>query len=344
MKSDDALKTSIHSEHRAFGRFHRFRRPVLFLGLPVLLFCGFWFQKETLLLIYLKKKIETAWPGSSFRLRQLRVTPSSLIVRDLDLLLKKKKKILLQLKGVQLEFNFTSLPFLMRRQLTAGISRAVGLIERMDGQNLNLTGVSWDFKRVEGPEPFLCGMIGIGETGYEKIRFFNAMGFLTLREKDMALRDLLLDFFGGQAMLNGRAYLTGREGWGASGQISLRKVHVSELLDILGVKERVDLRGVYSGEIMVHLENNRIIELTGKLSSSGGGDLIVKEKSFVENGFGRKQGLNILVDNLREFHYDIGSIELRNNEQNIELDVHLEGAGGTRNLVVAWHGEESDEE
>jgi len=50
-------------------------------------------------------------------------------------------------------------------------------------------------------------------------------------------------------------------------------------------------------------------------------------------------GLNIVVENLKDYHYDIGSAKISNEGQNIKIDLLLEGQAGKRQFEVVWHNQ-----
>jgi hypothetical protein len=79
--------------------------------------------------------------------------------------------------------------------------------------------------------------------------------------------------------------------------------------------------------------------LSGELSSFGsGGILVIKDTNFLQN-MARKtnRSLNLLVENFKDYHYNIGTIKLLLDNGDLVLDSVLEGETGKRDINIVLH-------
>lgn len=116
-------------------------------------------------------------------------------------------------------------------------------------------------------------------------------------------------------------------------------IDIGSLINDLNLKEKFTMSGKLNGE--TSLKGNRLDlkMVKGDISAiDPGGVLTVNDSSFLENlAQSSHQPLDILTESLREYHYNTGIIKLYLQEDNLVLDIALDGEMGKRNLMVTLH-------
>lgn len=105
------------------------------------------------------------------------------------------------------------------------------------------------------------------------------------------------------------------------------------------LKEKVEMTGMLSGTMTLKGAGNNIDILNGNFnSSSGGGNVTIKDTQFLEN-MARSSKLppNIVVDSFKDYHYNVGLARMLLDRGDLVLDVALEGLRGKRNLKIDLH-------
>lgn len=123
-----------------------------------------------------------------------------------------------------------------------------------------------------------------------------------------------------------------------SAVISFQDIDLKKVMALLGSDKAVEATGRFSGEVVVCAKGLEIVDVRGQLTSSDGGSFIITDPSLARQALSAGQNENIVIENLKNYHYDIGKVELRNSGQDIKMDIVLEGKTGQRSLELVWHG------
>ena len=99
------------------------------------------------------------------------------------------------------------------------------------------------------------------------------------------------------------------------------------------------MTGRLNGDLVFENRGTEISILNGKLSNLGsGGMLIIKDTKFLENmARNTGQSTDLLVENFKNYHYNIGSIKLFLENNNLALDTALDGETGKRDINIVLH-------
>jgi hypothetical protein len=105
------------------------------------------------------------------------------------------------------------------------------------------------------------------------------------------------------------------------------------------LEEKFNLSGKISGAVKLAGRGPDIKIIAGNLKASPlGGMLTITDTGYLEK-LARDSGesLNILVESLKNYHYNNGRLNLSLEQGNLIFDAALEGEAGKRNLIVVLH-------
>ena len=105
------------------------------------------------------------------------------------------------------------------------------------------------------------------------------------------------------------------------------------------LKKKVELSGTVEGELIVTGRDGALRILNGTFrSGQEGGVVTVKDTRFLQNiARSSNQPLDILVESLRRYHYNIGNVELKLIGRNLVFNASMAGETGKRNIAITLH-------
>jgi hypothetical protein len=120
----------------------------------------------------------------------------------------------------------------------------------------------------------------------------------------------------------------------------LSGVDVKKALRALASEAKFELTGAFSGSASLVFEEGRLKAVQGLFTSLGGGRMVVTDASVFQ-GVNATPGANLVVENLKDYHYDIGDITLGLEGPHVKADIDLKGVTGRRRLTIVFHGEDN---
>lgn len=121
--------------------------------------------------------------------------------------------------------------------------------------------------------------------------------------------------------------------------LNLSNIDAQKALRAFAPEAKFELSGSFSGDVSLVIEEGRLKAVQGLLASTSGGRMIVTDTSVFQ-GVKATTAANLVVENLKDYHYDNGDVTLGLEGADLKLDMELAGAGGTRQLTVVFHGED----
>ncbi len=287
----------------------------------------------------IRGNFERVFPGCAFEAPRVQVSLGSLKIDRFDVTKKPRhpEAILAVGKGV---FRLDLSPLGLLRDPFAALTRATLRANRAAWADFALDGLTFDMTRSPGSS-FLNVRTGAAKAGIEKkaVEYLSAEGKLY---RDRFLIDNINGAFcGGTFAANGelsfsKAWVTLRL------HLVLKGLRMEELMKVLETEKKMDITGVYSGSIDFVLDSaSGIKEISGELVSEGGGRMIVTDTAGLEAGLPAGPGANIVVENFKNYYYDIGKVVIGKTDGDIKLQIMLEGLAGSRHLDIVLHGEEN---
>jgi hypothetical protein len=286
----------------------------------------------------INKNLEKYLPGYTVSMSGVSVSSgfSSLSIARFDL--SKKSRApgpKLEIKNGELSVSWS--PWLLRQ----GVFRALRQVR------LNLGRLDWEdaafFKLAMYGEasdaanglPVTIGFSRIRQ-GKKEAEHVEARGLLT-REK-FALERMAGSLCGGVFEAAGEVRYAGSSAV-AEGRLVFKQIRMEELVKQLEMEKRLDLTGVFSGQVDFLVGPQGLMDIQGQLDSEGGGHLVIIDNGALKQGLGETRAANIVVENLENYDYDIGKVTLGKEDKSFKAVISLEGVSGRRHLEVYWHME-----
>ena len=230
---------------------------------------------------------------------------------------------------VDIDYNVWSL---LRKQVVQVSLRKVAVKVPVSGHDLTLDNGSITVNLQGVP-----GDLSIGKLQYHKFKIENVTG----RTK-MEGTALVLDEISGQ-ILNGLVQ------GGVAVKIDKSPLYLADLkfIDVdlarfvedFDLKEKMQMAGLLTGEFKINGHGVTLKILNGNFATgSSGGVLTVKDASFLQKmARNTNQPLNIVVDSLKDYHYNTGGVKLHLDQGNLVLDMALQGEAGKRKITITLH-------
>ncbi len=214
------------------------------------------------------------------------------------------------------------------------------VLEFLSGPGLRLEGAKVSLRpKADGKGVFLD--VTCERVSYMEKEVSDVAGQAFFSKDRLSVADLEGKFLGGVVSVSGQATF-GASSFDGAGEVSVAGLDVAQLIRVFKLRERVDATGFYAGQFVFVVRDGRFQVLSGTIRNETGGRLHVADASLLKGaGVGQQAG-NIVVENLKNYHYDKGEIVFSLEGRNVKLDFMLEGLAGTRRLEVVWHGPEED--
>ena len=311
------------------------------LTLCFLLILSLLIFKDRIALQSIRNILNKAMPGTVLNADKIVVWPSTLEVKEFDI----KKAASKSSKGAQLSGGSAVIRFSLLGLLgdpLFALNEAHIKTKELRYEDLAAQDLLIELFRNRRSR-YLDSVLDVKALNYGDVK----VGELKARFKFS--RDFIIFDEINSLALGGKVFGTGsmffkEKLWILDLKAQLEGIDIVALLKAFGANKGIEASGVFSGDITVVLENGLIRDLKGELASAGGGQFIVTDTGLLDNNLKDMQGANIVVENLKNYHYDIGYVKIRNEGQDIRLDIVLQGQEGSRNLEVDWHrGEISNE-
>ena len=103
------------------------------------------------------------------------------------------------------------------------------------------------------------------------------------------------------------------------------------------LRQKMEMTGTLDGELEVGGRGTESAVLGGDFKmGSPGGKLIIKDRRLLAN-IVQKAFLDTAVENLQDYHYNAGGLQLSMEEKNLVADVNLDGKQGKRAFKIVYH-------
>ncbi|MFC1699570.1 YdbH domain-containing protein [Candidatus Omnitrophota bacterium] len=243
----------------------------------------------------------------------------------------------LELSDINLDFNTKDLT--IQSVFSCRLDLAAQAIEYLDFQveSLGLAGVKLNNASLRAAQDLPAGNLDIGQLKYDKLQLTAIKGKTRLKGNRLSVEELSAQALNGAV----QGELTVSIAQEIDYLLDLRflNLDIESLVDDFNLKDKFEMSGSLSGSVAVQGRGARITVLGGDFSSdSPGGILIIKDKALLENLAGQtNESLDLLVENFKNYRYNTGTLRLSLEQNNLLLDVALDGDTGKRNLNITLH-------
>lgn len=192
-----------------------------------------------------------------------------------------------------------------------------------------------NFNLIPGEEKHFLEMKGL-EVFKKKIeKLFLS---LYLAEGSLYFQDLESDLFSAQPDISGQFDFLGREE--ICGHIVLEKLPLEDLIFLFAdKKEGLEASGKFSGRVNFCFDQGEVSYLGGGIEAVGGGMLNIKQEAPIDFLRKRldKKSYQYLIDSLKKYKYDKGSITLTKEEGIVSVQVSFDSQLLGVNLDINFH-------
>jgi len=205
-------------------------------------------------------------------------------------------------------------------------------IDSLGIQGLQVSGIS--FKAAQGSTEGYCG---ISRIKYDKLAVSGIKSQVMLSGKELFLENVSANAFDGN--IGGNLKLKIDQDFSYGAVLKITNFDIARFIDDFDLKEKFEMTGRLSGDLTFNGKGPDIETLDGKLSSlESGGMLIIKDTGVLENmARDTNKSLNLLVENLKDYHYTIGTIKLFLDNSDLIMDTVLDGETGKRTISIVLH-------
>jgi hypothetical protein len=241
----------------------------------------------------------------------------------------------------QLNKIFTQAEFSLKN-LSVEFSDAFTLevkIDSLDRENLHIEGVDGKlnfFKKARA--------LSIRRLGYDRVTIEDIRATTLLKNKALSLSSISAKVLGGEVSADINLCLDKENRYVCT--FEFRDLNLEEAVNNLNLEERFLMSGKLSGSLEIEGRALDLARLAGDFSlPAPGGMLVIKDDRFL-GAFVRNsaQPLDILVESLKNYHYNTGRIKLSLEKPDLLLNIALEGKAGKRSLDIVVHNFNKEKE
>ena len=230
------------------------------------------------------------------------------------------------------DFNISAV-LSLQMNLMEGIAEYLDIkIDSLGIQGFNLNGVT--LKTGQGLSD---GHFGISQMKYDKLNISEIKSQAKLSGKELFLEGLSAKALDGN--IGGNLKFKIDQDFSYAAILSITNLDIARFINDFDLKEKFEMTGRLNGDLTFKGKGPDIKILNGKLFSlEPGGMLIIKDTKFLENvARNSNQSLDLLVGNFNNYHYNIGTIKLFLENNNLVLDIALNGETGKRDINIVLH-------
>lgn len=290
--------------------------------------------KEKIALYAVNHALNKYAPGSVFYAKEFSLWPGYVRLQNFGIKNIKNAPGALSFNGQKALFRF-SLFSLLKGDLSA-IDKADASISSLSYDELGLEGIRIAFSK-DNQTRLLSSPLDIRRMTYKKAASKEITGRFRMDAKTLYFDDITIPIFSGIVRCSGSVPIIGEAMPAAELELQLEHVDLSDVMKFLEAEKRVQATGAYSGKMHIITTGAEITKIEGGLKSEGGGQCTIIDDSPVKRNLLSGNGLNIVVENLKDYHYDIGNAKISNDGQDIKVDLLLEGQAGKRHFEIVWH-------
>ncbi|MCX5656685.1 MAG: YdbH domain-containing protein, partial [Candidatus Omnitrophica bacterium] len=178
-------------------------------------------------------------------------------------------------------------------------------IDSLGIQGFNLSGVI-----LKASQSLSDGHFGINRMKYDKLNISDIKSQARLSGKELLLEGLSAKALDGD--IGGNLKLKVDQDISYSAILKFIKLDISKFVNDFNLKDKFEMTGRLSGDLVFESKGAEIKVLNGKFSSpESGGMLIIKDTKFLENmAHNSSQPINLLMESFKNYHYNMGTIKL----------------------------------
>jgi hypothetical protein len=202
---------------------------------------------------------------------------------------------------------------------------------------LKTQGATIEECRVTGPISDAGADVSVKKIKYNDAVITGITGTARIAGPVLSLDLLSARLFKGD--IKGKAEISSASGGGFSIALNCASLDLGTFTRDFKLEEKAEVTGKLKGEIFIGGAKSDVTDIHGGFSTDApGGVLIIKDTSFLEKmAKESKQPVNVLMENFKNYRYNIGVMKVSLDKGNLNLDIQLEGDTGKRVFNVTLH-------
>jgi hypothetical protein len=207
----------------------------------------------------------------------------------------------------------------------------------MDIRSLDSQGFFLKELILKTAQNFPQGEFSVREAGYDKAKASRITGGAQLKGKELSLNDMSASLFDGAVNLNVNLVMSALPQY--SVDIDCKDLDIGQFVKDFKLEEKFQMTGRLSGHAKIKGSGADFQVIEGDFSTGeGGGVMVIKDEAMLKNmAQSSNQPLDIIVESLKDYHYNTGVMKLFKAQDSLGLDMALEGEKGKRNLTIVLH-------
>ncbi len=223
-------------------------------------------------------------------------------------------------------------------------SSSLFLIKKLEISNTRLDIESKELK-INAEDVFLncaqdasTGLFSIKSFKYNKLEMEEIKSKTRLENKTLFLDSLSAKLLGGQATGELNLKIGAESLYYAN--LNFIGLDIGTFINAFNLEEKLQMSGKLNGSAILKGRQSAIDILEGDFSTlEQGGNLRIKDKKILENiATSSKQPLEIIVESFKDYRYNVGTIRLLLDKNNLILNASLKGSAGKRDLTATIYG------
>jgi hypothetical protein len=243
----------------------------------------------------------------------------------------------LQLTNVALDLKAKEVSLAMK--LSAGVDLFNQEVKSLDAraESLESQGVFLKEVVLKVAQEFPQGEFSIQQASYDKANVGRVKARADLKGKDLSFSELTTRLFDGE--VNGEARVVLMQNPEYSASLKFSNLDMERFIKDFKLEEKFQMTGKLSGNIVLKGQGADLRIIEGDLwAGEAGGIMVVKDDTVLKNmARGSNQPLDILVESFKDYHYNTGVMKLSKKQEDLIMDIALDGEKGKRSLTVTLH-------
>ncbi len=243
----------------------------------------------------------------------------------------------LTLSGLKVDISTKDLT--IKGTVSAGVRLRRQTIDTMEVKTdiFKMQGVELSniFLKTDSAEP--QGDFGIAKIKYNDLNIYDMNGKIKLQGKEIIFSDFSANSLGGK--IGGNLNIKIDKEVVYLLNLICTDIDIQKLVTDFKLKEKFDMTGLINGGLNLKGNGINIELLSGGFSVvPPGGIMSIKDTKFLENmAKSTDQPVELIVESFRNYKYNTGMIVLSFKENDVLLDMNLDGNAGKRTLNVIMH-------
>ncbi|MCX5705001.1 MAG: YdbH domain-containing protein [Candidatus Omnitrophica bacterium] len=184
---------------------------------------------------------------------------------------------------------------------------------------------------------WVSGELRIPQVKYDKAKIDGISGAALLKGRELSFSGLQAQIFGGTVQIEARVFMEANPEYAA--EMKFNGLDIERFIKDFKLEEKFSMTGKLSGSVSMKGKGADIRLIDGNFSAgTEGGMMVIKDETMLKNmAKAADQPLDILMESFKDYHYNTGVMKLGKAQDDLSLDVALDGEKGKRNLTVTLH-------